>query len=986
VLGPGKHNSKALIVIAIVIVAAVAGAYYYTSIPHAPAQFMMVVNPPFFHSSPGGGAQLLVQVSRMPGYNGGVNVSVVNPPAWVTVNPIEINSTSVNGTLTVLFSNQAQFGSYELYVMGTAAAGPSQTVMVAMKVVSVRPVASPYGTAAVYETTKTLDSETLASLVSFTNGTLQFSKDTPQLDNLDRGDVLVAPPHATGVVPKGFLLTVLDVQKENGVVLVDTRLAALVEVFKELHFGHSMANTASSSSGDGTSTTALRMAPTDDVTDLCASQISCWTLFNTQLGTNDSLGGDAKLGATLTLKGYLYAYGDISCCVSVDFGLLFLGHEEAFAGLSGSAGTQLNWSDDDIMQIVPPVTIQIFPGLLWIDIDLNLAGHASGTLKEDVNANIDQYFNLIAGPTFDGGLPSSLQSLCNTSGSGFDFCHYHDFQPPTPNLNIGLPTIGGDLWPQGGQPDWPVVAIGPSLSGDVDDVAGVTFDAFAYLLLNTGIMPAEIPSWSCEPTYCPVWVLYFGIGASLDFWINIQVWQAWYKITWPRLFQWEIAHAKDYPPSTPILSYWTDMGGFNLTTTSKPYVDLTAFMPEYGASYSCNSSGTSCTEGSGISSYTPDPEGENVTCIWMTKEVGEIGQTPTFNDHDASLPGSTCAPPPLTKWPKDKIASMIGNDLNQLTVTVVAAAPEIQSATSNAVSVPVILPTPMLSIMPINFVIVQNQYFPVQGSVTISSPLLPGLIPTDLCQTESQNIEWFVGGSFEANIVDVGEGGWVNAQSTGSGCNPTLTATSSGQTTVYMVLLSIDPQTGNQYIAQAVNDSPLNIASVMINVQPQPTTQPTTPPPGPSSLHVGITSPTPSEYSGTPPVSPASGPIQLNGLVTGGTSPYTVTWYAQYSSQTVTIVTGGSNDLNYAWTVCNSFYNEEGMASVYLKATDSSNNEGGPAGPIYVNFMCEVAQALPPFSVAVVSLLTVLFAVTGEQIVVKVRNVPWVRGVDFRSH
>jgi len=74
------------------------------------------------------------------------------------------------------------------------------------------------------------------------------------------------------------------------------------------------------------------------------------------------------------------------------------------------------------------------------------------------------------------------------------------------------------------------------------------------------------------------------------------------------------------------------------------------------------------------------------------------------------------------------------------------------------------------------------------------------------------------------------------------------------------------------------------------------------------------------------------------------------------------------------------------MASVYLKATDSSNNEGGPAGPIYVNFMCEVAQALPPFSVAVVSLLTVLFAVTGEQIVVKVRNVPWLRGVVFRSH
>ena len=66
-------------------------------------------------------------------------------------------------------------------------------------------------------------------------------------------------------------------------------------------------------------------------------------------------------------------------------------------------------------------------------------------------------------------------------------------------------------------------------------------------------------------------------------------------------------------------------------------------------------------------------------------------------------------------------------------------------------------------------------------------------------------------------------------------------------------------------------------------------------------------------------------------------------------------------------------------------ATDAANHEGS-AGPVFVSFNCEVAQALPPFSVAVVSLLTVLFAMTADQFIVKIRNAPWLRGLGFRSH
>jgi hypothetical protein len=420
----------------------------------------------------------------MPGFTGEVNVSLGSPPSWVTANALVINSTSINGTLTLRLSNQAQFGSSQLSIVGLTLSGPEQSATLSMKVVTVKPVTSQYGSGLVYDTTKSLDSETLAALVSYANGTLHFSKTTSQLSGLEQGDVIVAPPNSTAIVPKGFLLTVLDTRNAGAAFFVDTRLAALTEAFQELHFGHNKPN-GSTSSGVR-STPALAWHVTDDVTGLCASQITCVKLFDWKVQPDHlpaDLGGGTTLDAYLDAKGYIYAYGDVSCCVSVDFGILFLGHEEAYAGITGSRGAQLNWYDDDLTTIAS-ANIQIIPGLLWIDINLNLAGRAWGTLKEDVNANADQYFNLIFGPTYNGNLPSSLQSLCNTSGSGFDFCTYHNFQPPTPTFKIGNPHDVGDLiygGSNGPTDTTPLVAIGPRLSADVDGIAGIAFALWAFV-------------------------------------------------------------------------------------------------------------------------------------------------------------------------------------------------------------------------------------------------------------------------------------------------------------------------------------------------------------------------------------------------------------------------------------------------------------------------------------------------------------------------
>jgi hypothetical protein len=959
---------KAVLVIIVVVVAAVAGGYYFL-IPHVPAEFNLSVNPPFFHAAAGGGVQLLVHVSRVPGYVGEVDVALANPPAWISAKPIVINSTSVNGTLTVVLTNEAQKGTYQLGIIGTASGSSSQTTTIPMRVVGVNPISSTYGSALVYETTKVLGPSTLQDLVGFTNGTLEFSKSTPQLDGLNPGDVIVATPNSTKLAPHGFLQTVLNIRKQNGNVYVDTRIAALVEVFQELHFGHLPGNSTGSSGG--VSASSISPSQENDVTSLCAGTLSCVSLFDFKVQPNHlpaNLGGDVTLNAYIEAKAFLYAYGDISCCVNVDFGLLVLGHEEAYAGISGSAGSQLNWDEDNLAEIIPPITIPILPPFLWLDINLNLAGHAAGTLKSNVNANVDQYLNLVLGPTFDGGMPSSLQDLCHVKSSGFDFCTYSNFQPPTPKADISLPT-GSDFTVD----DIPRISFGPRLSADVDGVAGLAFELDAMVLLNSNFVSPENPSgipWPCEPGWCPRWVLYFGLNAILSIWINLQVWSANFHITWvPAMIDWEIAHAPNYPPGTPSLNV-IPCGSQSCPTTGTLDLSHPAFLDPNLLSHSWFAL---------VNKYPndiPEPEGESVTCLWMTKEFGQIATTPApVSGTYSNLP--VCEAPPISSLP---VGQIIAGDVTSLTVTVVAEdAGGMKSPPSNPITMHIILPTPTLQIqIPIPGATVQSgQPFSGYGKATvptvISSSNPNGLI--DLCQTQSQNIAWFVGGNYEPDIVDVGEGGWVGAQSGGTGCNPSLTATNTGQTatqtTVYMVLLTTDPQTGNPYVVTDSKGNPVQAQPVTINVLPTPAP----PPPGVTTLSVQII--TPSEPGNAPPHTVTSNPtVQLQGSLTGGTAPYTVTWTGTWDGKTAIIAKGLKyNTLSYNWQVCTNgfpwFPYGPGTIIVHLNAVDSSNPQlhADDTSDIQIQFNCVVTGAFPPIFAtgALVTLLTVIFTVTTER-------------------
>jgi hypothetical protein len=185
-----------------------------------------------------------------------------------------------------------------------------------------------------------------------------------------------------------------------------------------------------------------------------------------------------------------------------------------------------------------------------------------------------------------------------------------------------------------------------------------------------------------------------------------------------------------------------------------------------------------------------------------------------------------------------------------------------------------------------------------------------------------------------------------------------------------MVLLSTDPQTGNQYIPETANGNPLYIASTVINVQPAPTQ------PQPGGLSIQIITPT--ESSNSPPHTPTSNPIvELQGSLTGGTAPYVVTWQGSWDGQTATIAKGLKyNTLDYNWQVCTNGYpwfGFYGTISVTLSVTDSTGATAQATSPpeISINFNCAVTQALPPIPIAegVAGLLAVLFAITGERLI-----------------
>ena len=492
----------------------------------------------------------------------------------------------------------------------------------------------------------------------------------------------------------------------------------------------------------------------------------------------------------------------------------------------------------------------------------------------------------------------------------------------------------------------------------LDDIVGPFIEIYLFGQLNS-----QIP-------HDPVWWVTIGFGVNAGIHVSFL---SFVNIDWDLpggpydipTGGWGIAHAPNYPPYTPVLIILNTV----IDLSNPSFLDPKP-INGWGATMSA------------------EPEGETVTCIWMSNEAGQLGTTMATG---ASL--LACPSPSLASFPINQILT---KSLHQLTVTVVAEdSAGAKSSPSNAVTVHVLLPTPTLQILyptppsqgstvsPAT--IVQNQPFTAHGSATLATTITSstpnGLL--DLCQTEPQNIAWFVGGYYQALVGEGEGGGWVGAQSSGTSCNPPLTAKSAGQTTITMALITTIA--GYPYIAQDNKGNPIYV-SVTVHVEAQ-TSQP---PSEGTQLSVHIT--TPSEpatgYRHTPTSNPT---VLLAGTVSGGTSPYTATWTAQYEGKTYTIATLSSRTLlprvpfpDDDWTVCSTLTGIRGVADVFLSVTDSKSvTQHADNNPIQISLNCQVAQSIPPIlPVALVSLLTVLFAVTAECNTAIVEMKPWLRSLE----
>jgi hypothetical protein len=941
-----KGKLKALLVLAIIVVAAVAGAYYYISISTAPPRFTFVASPPFFHVVAGLGQLITLNVTRQPGFTAGVNVTVVNAPAWLAYWGISIPASATAGTLGVVTAKSAPKGVTPLTILATAPGSASQTATVQMRVAGSYNLTSSAGTGEVYDTTKLLDNETIQALASYVNGTATFSQSTPQLQSLQVGDVILLHPGKSTAAPKGFSRVVLNVQNSGGEVSVSTRQAGLLDVFVTLKIGtptQAVNRTATLSGTSMSGTSVQSISPQDGKPSTCQGGNVYWLYPSSgQFTWNETITmGGFKATAQLTYGVCLHYGASISVhwggflglvpYPGVDYAELTL---QGFAGAAvdfiGQANTPISYGPTNVDDLVPYTSIDILP-LLWIDVHLYIEAYGTGQIGShsfDLNAHANVW--MIEGPEYQNG---GWQWINNV---GKDFaCDFCSMDYATVEKLEGTTVRFG---------------IGPRLDSDVDSgLASADLAFHAFLEFDVGHEPSN-----------PLWALSGGLDSMVNvgaFW-GLASWNTGCCTNNNNVFSFRIFKSPNYPPPAPTLIIPNSDDTIYLTNPNFEAPPFSGWVTLSGI----------------------DPQGEAVTCIWQTAELGELGTTTAVlasNGQSLSCHGST-------SFPGFDIDKIISEGLTEITVTVVAEdSAGSESSPSNAGSVNIILPTPTLQILcaPCNSqsgTITQNQPFAVVGEGQIdvfANTAYPNGVD-DFCNTAPQRLQWSI------DYAAVGNNP--------SGCSATLTITTPGQHMILFFLLTPD-------LSNMATDSKGNfyIESVTVTVQPQTstTTSTTTTTSSQGGLRVMIISPSsPTQYSGSAGVTPSSGPIQLTGFdmtpAPPMTPPITFTWYAQYSSQTVTIATTGPGNLvisQYTWEVCNTFYNYQGMAFVYLKATDASNHEGS-AGPVYVSFNCEVAQAFPPFSVALVSLLTVLFAVTGDQFIVKVRNAPWLRGVGFRSH
>ncbi|HXX73016.1 MAG TPA: hypothetical protein VEI80_04915, partial [Candidatus Acidoferrales bacterium] len=431
---PHTSRFKALLVIIIVVAAALAGGYYYWE-TRPILDFSLSVSPQFFHVAPREGKLLNVSISRSSGFVGQVQVSLMNPPSWVATAPQTINSLGTNVSLPVIAAYNAPKGSVELTIVATSPGAIDQSAQVEMKIVSVQQYTSINGNATIYDTTKSLDVLTKQALVSYANGTLTFSHETPLLQNLTRGDVLIAglsPP----VAPLGFFRLVLSVSQQNGMVVVQTTRASILDAVQEIHV-HTSGNSTGGSSSLGM-TCFICLGNTLSIipeTTLSPPGLPLnWGAIKADASISFGAGIDYQLDVSLHWPGwtqiaqagvcFAQSGGNLIAAVAcgiaqVDDAHFYLdanaGAEGDITGTPGpvsSGPTDLIPTQDcsslgvpnSVISCISPIPLfSIGPVGINLGVGFRFVGGATGQLSTNMYVKVSQQFTISIGPEYSNG-------------------------------------------------------------------------------------------------------------------------------------------------------------------------------------------------------------------------------------------------------------------------------------------------------------------------------------------------------------------------------------------------------------------------------------------------------------------------------------------------------------------------------------------------------------------------------------------------------
>ncbi|HXX72253.1 MAG TPA: hypothetical protein VEI80_01050 [Candidatus Acidoferrales bacterium] len=946
---------KAILVLAVVLVATSAATFYYLSSTKPPyhlvaAQFHLSISPSSVHISPGWGQNLTVTVARAPNFTGDIQVAV-GGPSWIMFSPLVIHAPVTNGTLFVMAGDTAPIGSTDIQVGGVAAGMAAQTVSATVTVSGVFNVSSPSGTAEIFNTTKVLDNTTMTHLTSLDNstGVIEFSAVTPLLQGLSRGDTIVGPHSISPAAMQGFLLVVLSVQVANGTVTLQTSHATIFDVFRTAQLGAASASASNSSSTSlGVQSLNPDKLPTGEFTILPTFTVNpnkdlpggfsvgavgtlgldgWWGIDMTQWAQDLCLGSGAA--AAVWLGGGYAAGGAMAACVFVSSQVSLLHFfqfslkptESIDIYFKGKAGTS-TLPTVNLLEVMGPESppalypgyVPVFPPFLWLDVAFSINLKGSWTFVQAPDLEWKQQLNDVEFGFWYCDQSYVSKGHCD-GNTGWSFIHNGD-------------STGGFVTQGFSSKDSFEVKLGPTVSVDLDSgVATIGGSAWGFLAFEPS---SQIPG---TPTITSP-----ADGSKIDL-SNPDFLPS-------NIFDWTATAPGPQGAQVSCLWFADTLGQIGQSNNGDCNLDV------YDTGQLVNRILT--VGGSGVHRVA-------VTALWSNLPASDVDLGLGFNGNVSVLWGLLKTSTPDITLASTAIAHVTGGTAQ---------------VASNPVSVTFILPTPQLLILnPLPGATV-TEGTPIDAiahatlATVVSQTNPDGLI--HLCLIEPQNFNWFVGGYFEADMVDLSDGStggaWTGAVAYGTGCVASLTIPSSGQTatyqaTIYLVLGATDAKSGQWYIPEDLASNPvIPFKTVTVNVQPK-TSSAASPP------IVQIINPA----SGSGPYGYTS-TVTLQGTVSSGTPPYTTaTWTATYHGS-YTIATGPpSSTLNYQWTIGQTACNGLGLTTqntvfLSLTVTDSAHATGASQTvPITLN--CAYSQSIKPIlGVGLTSLLSV-FAAAEEQFV-----------------